>query len=59
MCNYLDEVAKNGAKVKKARALDIHIVSPKFLDDIKNGSTPAASMKENTICSWGGDVSII
>lgn len=50
------EVAKDSKNILKACELDIHVVSPKFLEDVKNSnSTPAIAIKENCICSWGGD----
>lgn len=54
---FAEDVAKDGAKVKQARKLDIHIVSPKFIEDVKNGMVAVLAVKENLICTWGGDVS--
>lgn len=56
---FVEEVAKESAKIKQAHKLDIHIVSPKFIEDVKNGMAPIQAVKENLICTWGGDVSYL
>lgn len=53
----LEEVAKDNANVKLARNFDIFIVAPKFIEDVKNGAAPSVAVRDNLICTWGGDVS--
>lgn len=50
-----NEVASNSKKVKTAQTSNIHIVSPKFIEDIESCPSIGQAVKDNLICSWGED----
>lgn len=54
MISTQDEVEKKSKKIKSAEKHGVHVVSEKFLDDVKNGGA-VLMMKQNLLSTWGGD----
>lgn len=49
-----DEIDTKSKKIKSAEKHGVHVVSEKFLDDVKNGGA-VLMMKQNLLSTWGGD----
>ena len=51
------EVNKRSPKITKAEALNVHVVSVEFLNEVEKGGDILKLIPQHSIAPWGSDVS--